>query len=90
MPLIARKMKISDLPPGIDLNKPPMIPPPPGVTPNFTNPESRAWTVYVTSAVCLALTFILFAARMYSKFFVVKKRSIDDCKYSPASLMPGC
>ena len=57
----------------------PLAPAPPGVTPNFVNPGNRTWEVYVTSAVCLAVTTLLVALRFYAKIFVIKQMTRDDC-----------
>ncbi len=57
----------------------PLAPAPPGVTPNFVNPENRTWQVYVTSAVCLVVTTLFVALRFYTKIFIIKQMTRDDC-----------
>lgn len=52
--------------------------PPPGVIPNFINPESRVSMIDVSAAVCLPLLIIFAGSRLYAKAFVVKRRSWDD------------
>lgn len=74
------QMSLSDLPSSPEPSKTLMASPPPGVTSNPKNSDPSARTLYVVSAVCLAVTFCFVGARMYSKFYVVKKRTIDDCK----------
>ncbi|KAL8935170.1 MAG: hypothetical protein Q9216_005556 [Gyalolechia sp. 2 TL-2023] len=56
----------------------PLALPPEGVTANFTDPVSRAWQVYLTSALCLAVTTLFVGLRLYTKFFVIKQGSPDD------------
>ena len=74
------QISLSDLPPSPEPSKTFMASPPPGVTPNPKNSDPSARTLYVVSAVCLAVTFCFVGARMYSKLYVVKKRTMDDCK----------
>ena len=52
--------------------------PPPGVTPNFVNPETSApaWTAGLLVAVVLMLGIL--SARLYGKARVVKKLGWDD------------
>ena len=57
----------------------PLAPPPPGVTPNFTNPYNRTWEIHVTSAVCLTMTTLFVALRFYAKVFLIKQTTRDDC-----------
>ena len=61
----------------------PLAPPPPGVTPNFVNPESRTDQIYVISAVWLAFMILMMMVRMYAKFFVLRSRTWDDCMPPP-------
>lgn len=60
------------------------LPPPPGQTSNFDNPESLAkWNV-VCVAVCLSITTTLFALRTYARMVIIKERLLEDCNsYSP-------
>ena len=55
-------------PPGLDLSLTPVIPPPPGVTPDFVNPVSCATDVLAASAVATALMLVFVSARLYAKF----------------------
>ncbi len=52
--------------------------PPPGLIPNFTNPETRVSRIDVSAAVCLPLIIIFASFRLYAKAFIVKKRTWDD------------
>lgn len=54
--------------------------PPPGVTPDFENPESRGSVHIITGAVLLALMILFYAIRIYAKVFVIKRFHWDDCK----------
>lgn len=62
----------------------PIQPPPKGVTPNFVNPESTAYQVYITAGVCLVLMMVFSLTRLLSKLYV-GPRSIkfDESEYSP-------
>ena len=62
--------------PSIELR--PAAPPPPGVTPNFIDPLSRAYQVYVAAGVCLPLMLISASLRFYAKVFLFKSRSKAD------------
>lgn len=55
-----------------------LAPPPPGVTPNFVNPESRGQQYVITSTICLALMISLLLLRLYSKHFISHTLSVDD------------
>jgi len=52
--------------------------PPPGVIPNFTDPETRVSRIDVSAAVCLPLIIIFASTRLYAKAIIVKRRSWDD------------
>ena len=56
----------------------PVLPPPPGVTPNFIDPETRAPQVRICLALSLALMWPVVAARLYSKAFMLRKFGWDD------------
>lgn len=61
----------------------PLSPPPPGVTPNFKNPESRADQIYISAGICLPLILLFAALRIYAKISILKKkRTWDDCEWS--------
>lgn len=51
----------------------PSQPPPPGVTPNFTNPVSIAYRVYITGAVCISLMVASALLRLISKTYYTRK-----------------
>ncbi|KAL9577510.1 MAG: hypothetical protein Q9212_006315, partial [Teloschistes hypoglaucus] len=56
----------------------PLASPPPGVIPNFVNPESHAYQLVITVAVCLALVVIAVSMRLYTKHFITKSMGWDD------------
>ena len=58
----------------------PMAAPPPGVIPNFVNPDSRGGETIVTVTICLALMVPFFVMRIYSRAFVTRSLGWDDCK----------
>lgn len=64
---------------GVDY--PGMLPPPPGVTPNFTNPDSMAWRLIVASVLCPVFATLFCLLRFYTARFVVRKIFRDDCKF---------
>ena len=55
--------------------------PPPGETPTFQNPHRAlaGWTSL--AVVCLILTTLFVAMRMYTRFAVIKHLWWDDCMY---------
>lgn len=63
----------------MDWNVPAMAPPP-GVIPNFKNPESKAYESITTTAVCVSLMMPFFALRIYSRVFVTRSLGWDDCE----------
>ena len=58
----------------------PGLAPPPGVEPYFYSPYSLNGYTNVVIAECIILTTIMVAARVYTKRFVVKSISLEDCK----------
>ena len=76
-------MDLDILPPGIDPWKIPALMPPPGVVPNFLNPESHAnQTIIACSIVTAAMILFLFA-RMYTKIHLTRSVGWDDCENLP-------
>ena len=59
---------------------PPQETTPPGVVPNFSDPASRCWQLNLTATLCLSLALSSVLLRTYSKIYVIKKPSVDDCK----------
>jgi hypothetical protein len=54
----------------------PLMAPPPGVTPNFVNPDSTAYQVYITAGVCIPLMLFFSATRFLSKNYMGRKTII--------------
>lgn len=63
------------------------IPPPPGVTPNFTNPATNAPRLYAASIACLTLSGVFVAARLISKIFISHTHGWDDGTRNSASFI---
>ncbi|MCJ1266643.1 hypothetical protein MMC22_006528 [Lobaria immixta] len=53
-------------------------PPPPGVTSNFDNPESRAYETVIVFTIYLTIMMSIFLLRIYSKIFVTRSLGWDD------------
>ena len=62
----------------------PALQPPPGVVPNFVNPENQNRPLLVTASLELGLMIVFVLNRFYSKSFLVRKYSWDDCQSSLA------
>lgn len=56
----------------------PALEPPPGVTPNFTNPENRNALVIVVGSILMGIMILFYAIRVYTKHFIARKYSWDD------------
>ena len=54
--------------------------PPPGVVPNFINPYSIQKSLIASSVVCLALTSLTTAIRLYTKLYIVNAHGWEDCR----------
>jgi hypothetical protein len=79
-------MDLSQYPPEIRASIPAMQPPP-GVTPNFVNPPSRAGSGYAVNAVFLPITIGLVTLRCYCRLRITRNWGIDDCMFFlPVSL----
>ena len=70
-----------DIPPGVPLDQQPGLKPPPGVVPNFINPDNYQNTIIATLAVCLTLATLFTALRLYSKYFIIKSIALEDCTH---------
>ena len=69
----------------MDLANYPAISPPPGVTPNFIDPETRAPLVIVFSAISLGLMLPILVARLYTKAWVLHSSGWDDGTSNPVT-----
>lgn len=64
----------------------PALDAPPGVIPNFTNPESLGPRLIVTGAILSTFVIIALANRAYTKLSIVRKMSLDDLTISLAAI----
>ncbi|KAI9707759.1 MAG: hypothetical protein M1836_000721 [Candelina mexicana] len=55
-----------------------MIPPPPGVVPNFINPTHRTGTAIACNVVCLTLALVFVGLRLWTKTFIIRSVGWDD------------
>ena len=58
----------------------PALPPPPGVTPNFTNPENRSAVGLSIGSMLLGIMIFLYAIRIYVRCYVSRTIFWDDCR----------
>lgn len=58
----------------------PAIPPPPGIVPNFSHPPSHREIGWVVAILCLSLSVLAVAVRMYARIVCDKRVRIEDCK----------
>lgn len=63
----------------------PALAPPPGVTPNFANPENKGSTLVIVGVILLGLVLIALVNRAYAKLCIVRKASWDDLAISLAA-----
>ena len=56
----------------------PALAPPPGVTPDFTNPKNIGPRLVILGAILLTFVIIALANRAYTKLYIVRKVSLDD------------
>ena len=59
----------------------PGLEPPTGVLPNFVNPYSYKDYILFTLILCLAMSTVLVAIRMYTRGFIAKSIGLEDCVY---------
>lgn len=60
----------------------PALKPPPGVIPNFVNPESNMQFLIVTTTCFTALAGLFVAFRMYTRLYINRSAGSDDCQFS--------
>lgn len=70
---------MASIPPGIDLSKIPMAPPPPGINSNFVNPESLATPAIVIGVSMLVMTAFVVIVRLFSNYHAARGLGWDDC-----------
>ncbi|KAH3994720.1 hypothetical protein HBH70_115880 [Parastagonospora nodorum] len=54
--------------------------------PNHTNPEERGWEAPIVLIIALAITFLVFAARIWARLAVAKSMGLDDVLMSLAMI----
>ena len=58
----------------------PAATPPPGVVPNFVDPENQNRGFYAVTGTLFGVMLVLFINRLYVKFLKIQKYWWDDCK----------
>ena len=56
----------------------PALQPPPGLKPNFLNPEDRGPKFVTAATVVFILMVLLYFNRVYTKLLLLRKVSLDD------------
>lgn len=64
-----------------------LMPPPPGVVPDFERTTSVQISFIVVFAVTFTLATVTLAMRVYTRFFIVKSVGLDERAYLPAPQM---
>ena len=72
----------SRFPPGVDLSRIPIRPPPPGVQSNFVDPPSMVPATIAVGIIFIILTTLFVAIRLYANYHAVRKLALDDCSSS--------
>ncbi|MCJ1458810.1 hypothetical protein MMC28_009184 [Mycoblastus sanguinarius] len=67
-----------EVPPGVPLDQLPGLDPPPGVTPDFVNPDNYQSTIIATMTVCLTVATLITALRLYTRLFIIKSFHLED------------
>lgn len=62
------------------LDSTPALEPPPGVTPNFENPENITPLIEFTLGICLGVSSLFVILRVWTRFIIMKVHGWDDCK----------
>lgn len=72
-----------------------VIPPPPGIVPNFDNPPSMKTTLVVVDVTLIVISTVFVVLRLYTAQFILRRVNIPDCKcparnYNITSLLSRC
>lgn len=78
------------LPPGMDLDMIPSMPPPPGVVPNFINPVTLAEPILAVCVATSVLAVVLLCMRLYSTTRITRSASYDDAASVIALVLSLC
>lgn len=68
---------LAEIPPAL-LDELPALLPPPGVNPNYENPENKGPALAAVATVLSCLAVLFYGVRVYTKGFVVRKATWDD------------
>lgn len=58
----------------------PALEPPPGVTPNFTNPESKRALMIIIGSFLMRTVVFFYAANVYVKHFISREYVWNHCR----------
>ena len=59
-----------------------VIPPPPGVTPNFEHPAYHSGGIVPIAAVFIPLAAIFMILRVYTKLRIIRVFGLEDCEWT--------
>lgn len=57
----------------------PLMPPPDGVQSNYVDPEDQTIFIITSNVLCLVFVTVFVALRLYTKVFIARRISLDDC-----------
>ena len=69
-----------------ELDSIPAMDPPQGVAPDLVNAPTFAWPVVAGLAVMSGLATLAFGARMFTRFYVMRRMQLEDCETFPLGL----
>ncbi|KAI1151319.1 hypothetical protein F4825DRAFT_477281 [Nemania diffusa] len=72
-----------------NLDTTPSVPPPPGRTSNFIDPESRSYQLYNLIAFLSALVFVTVSLRLYTRLKITRSFGVDDLLWIPGGGILG-
>ena len=75
-------MDLSLYPTHADLTTIPALSPPPGTTPDFVHPGTRANLTLIPCAGIVAVMILFVILRIYTKLYIIEVIGWDDCKAS--------
>ena len=64
----------------ISLKDIPKMPPPPGQTSNFVNPDNQAELTLIMSSIFIGLVLTFGGIRVYSRAYLARSFTKDDCE----------
>jgi len=72
-----------------DINDIPAMVPPPGVQPNFDNPETLHDPMLSTAIITTILLVTVVGVRIFTKAYIMRDMKLEDCKICPGK-KTGC